>query len=185
MGLQALELVRLAEEREHGVRDEAHRRLVSGDDEEHRHAVQLVLAQALAMLLRLHERAHEVVGRLGAPLREEHVEVGDELVGMPQELLAQLVRHRREQKAVRPYAEAISILGRDAEQLGDHRDRKREREVVHELHAAFGSDSVDEVVGDLLDPRSQALDHARRKRLRHELSQATVAVRRPSSGGSC
>jgi len=27
------------------------------------------------MLLGLHERAHEVVGRLGAPLREEHVQV--------------------------------------------------------------------------------------------------------------
>ena len=51
-----------------------------GDDEEHDHAVELVLGQVVACVLRLHERADEVVRRLCAPLREEVVEVGDELV---------------------------------------------------------------------------------------------------------
>jgi hypothetical protein len=95
---------------------------------------------------------------------------------MPEDLFAQLVRQRREQEAVRPDTEAVSILGRDAEQLGDHDDRKRKREVVDELHPAIGSHAVDEVVGDLLDPRSQAPDHARRERLCHQLPDATVVL---------
>ena len=83
---------------------------------------------------------------------------------------------RRPHERVRPLAELVAVGRRDAEQLRDHRDRQRERERRHELHLAVGGDGVEQLVGDLLDPRPQLLDHPRRERLGDEPAQAPVVV---------
>ncbi len=123
----------MREQREDRVRDQAHGRLVPRDDQQDHHAEELVLLQAVALLLGLEEGAHEVVARVGAALLEELGEVGEELLRVPEEQLDRVLSQRGADEGVRPDAEAVSILGRDAEQLGDDDDREREREAVHEV----------------------------------------------------
>ena len=166
----------MREKRVDGIGDQAHRRLVTRDDEEHDHAVELVLGESVASVLGEDERADEVVGGLGASLREQIVEVRDELVPAALGDLPVLRRQRRHDDVARPRAEPLSILDRDAEQLRDDGDGERESEVVDELHAPALLDQVDQIVGDLLDARAELLDDARRERLRHEPPQATVVV---------
>ena len=66
-----LELLRMREQVEHRVADQADGRLVAGDDQEHDGAEQLVLAEGVALVSRRDQRADQIVPRLGAPLGEE------------------------------------------------------------------------------------------------------------------
>ena len=75
-----------------------------------------------------------------APLSEERVQVLDEVAHQSVEPLQLGGRERRPHHRVRPLAEAVAVGDGDAEQLGDHRDRQRERERRDELHLAVGDD---------------------------------------------
>ena len=76
---------------------------------------------------------------------------------------------------VRPLAEAGAVGDGNAEQLGDHRDRQREGELADRSISPRASVRR-ALVGDLLDPRPQLLDHPRRERLRDQAAQAAVVV---------
>ena len=73
------------------------------------------------------------------------------------------------------------VAPRHAEQLGDHRDRERRRDVAHEvalLLAAVGRHRVEQVARDLLDLRARMrCDRARREALARDLAVLRVVGR--------
>ena len=71
----------------------------------------------------------------------------------------------------------VAVRLRDAEQLGDDRDRDELEEVADEVEFAAGLGGVDDPVDDRLDPRPERLDGPRGERLQHEPSQAGVIGR--------
>src|SRR3989442_10669266 len=144
-------------QREHRVPDQAHRRLVPGDDQQHDHAEELLLAQRVATLFDLKQSADEIVAGGGAPALEELTKVRDELVDRRAELLDVLWRQYWRDHRVRPAPEPVAIGDGYAEQLGDDCDRQWEGELVDEIHLAARLDRVDQLVGDLLDTRAQLL----------------------------
>ena len=167
-------LLGVHEQRERRVPDQADRRLVSRDDQERDHAAELLLGERVAAVLDCHERADEILAGRAPTLGEEREQVLDE---GGQRGVGPLCLGRRERRAHhrgRPLAKALAVGNGNAEQLGDHRDRQREGELRDEVHLAGGRDAVDQLVGDLLDPRPQPFDHARCERLRDEAAEAQV-----------
>ena len=61
--------------------------------------------------------------------------------------------------------EQLSVLGRNAEQLADHRDGKREGEVADHVEAPRFPQRRQQLLGDLGDARAELLDGARGERL--------------------
>ena len=74
------------------------------------------------------------------------------------------------------------LLG-DAEQLADHVDRQRGEDRLEQVDGAVVADLADQLVGDLRDPRLDALDGPRRERPGHEPAQPGV-VGRVDAGAS-
>src|SRR5262245_40761158 len=68
ISLQSPELVGMAQERQHPVADEVHRRLVTGHEEEDAHGQEFALRQPIALLLGRDERAQQIRSWLTASL---------------------------------------------------------------------------------------------------------------------
>ena len=69
------------------VADQPDRRLVSGHDQQHDRAEELLLAERVALVPGGQESADEIVRGSGAPLREEVGQVADELAHLLEEPL--------------------------------------------------------------------------------------------------
>ena len=87
---------------------------------------QLLLGEPVALLLGGQQRGEEVVARVGPALLEDAVEVVDqrhegEQPALDGGLVEVAVEHPGRVGA--PRAEEVPVLGGDAEQLADHRDR--------------------------------------------------------------
>ena len=103
-----------------------------------------------------HESAHQVVRRCRASAREERVEIRDELVGVSREAARPAQASSAEHERVRPFPEPRSVLGRDAEELGDHRDRKQNAKSSTSSICPRSTTRSIELVGDLLDRADEA-----------------------------
>ena len=176
VGSHLLELLGMCQQVDDGVADQADRRLVAGDDQEYDRAEQLRLRERVLVVAGGQERADQIVARLCPPGGEESRQVRDEIAhlrGEPLELI--VVEHGRDDR-VRPLLEASVVAVRYSQHLGDHRDREREGVLGGEIHLPARLHSVQQLVGDRLDPRAQLLDHFRRERLRDQAAQAAVVV---------
>jgi hypothetical protein len=174
-------LRRVAEQVEEAVADQVRRRLVAREEEEDAVCDHLVVRQALALVLRAEEEAHEVVLWPALVLAEERAEVVREprdararlgevvaLVGRPAEVRRQ---------AVGPRLDAVEVLGRRAHQARDDHRRERERELADEVHRAPRGDAVEERVDGRLDAVAARRELLRRERGLQEPAQAVVVGR--------
>ena len=125
--LEQVQLVAVAQEREHAVADEVLRRLVSGDEDQDAQAEQLLLRQLLVVLLGGDERGQEVVARFLAAVLDEGPEVHAELRDRPHGLVQRVRRrHGVEDRCdlARPALERIAVLDGDTHQLADDECRE-------------------------------------------------------------
>ena len=90
----------------------------------------------------------------------------------PSILAAALVDHD-----VGPGGEVVTVLGGHAEQLADDEHRQQERVLGEEVDAARPRQRVDQLVGDLADPRAQRLHPAQGEGPGDELAQPGVLRR--------
>ena len=112
------------------------------------------MAQEVAPLLGCEQCADQVLARIGPPL-------GDQLVEVLEKLGASFEgAHRdgrvgngaeRDGDLLRRPPEEVPPLGLDTDQFGDDRDRQRVGEVSDYFHLATRSDSVEQLVDDLMD----------------------------------
>ena len=167
----------MAQQREQAVADEVHRRLVAGDEQQDDRRQQLVGAQAVARFLGRDQRADEV--GLGCPpaFLEQRHEVrgeGQHRAGGTTELLGRRVEVEDGRHVAGEAPEQLSVLGRNAEQLADHRDRKREGEVADHVEAPRFPQRRQQLLGHLGDARAELLDGARGERLADQSTQPGV-----------
>ena len=161
--------------REQPVEERAHRvgrRLGAGDDQDAHHRDELGIGEAVAPLLGVHEAAHEVVAGVGAALLHLVEDVGAE-VGVAR---GRLARVRRRDRLVGPLEELLAVGGGDAEQPEEDDGGHRPGELAHELGLTPSGERVDELVGDLVDPRRRLRDRPLGERLVDELAHALVLV---------
>src|SRR5262249_48291513 len=83
----------------------------------------------------------------------------------------------------RPQAELLLLVGGQPEQFADDGDRDPERVVPDEVHLGASGDGVEQLGGDGLDTRAQALHPARGERLADEFAQPGVVGRVGGAGG--
>ncbi len=89
-----------------------------------------------------------------ASLGDDVVEVAGEFGRVVEGVMAVLVgQHRLEQgrELVARLADLVAVLDGDAEQIGDHEDWKRRREVRHEVELAALAGVIEQSAGDELD----------------------------------
>jgi hypothetical protein len=171
------ELLGVAEQRRHAVADQRRRRLVAGDVEGDQLGDQLLVGEALAVDLGLHELGEEVVGRLG-PLRLRH---GQQVVlHLGQQVHALLVVGgglgdvEAPGDGVRPLPEARAGFVGHAEHLAEHGDGQRVGEVADQLHAAPVDQLVEGAGHPLLHRGPDAFDGAGGERRLQQAPQAGV-----------
>ena len=119
--------------------DHVARRLVAADEEQQRLEDDLVVVEAVAVDLGVHEHADEVVGRARAA-RRDHAPGRTRRTRMNagRRGLHPLRTRRRASRAGRRTSAAARprSVGRHAEHVADHDHRERRREVVHEVARA-------------------------------------------------
>ena len=170
----------MAQERQHSVADEVHRRLVAGHEEEDAHGQQLALRQPITLLLGRDERAQQI--RPGLPASLGYL--GAEVLGqrLPRLHAALLDLHiglgtdgvKTARQVGRPLSDRGLITDGHPQHLADHRDGQRIGQVLDDVHRARRHDAIQEPVHDVLDMRAHRLHHARSKRLVHQGAQARV-----------
>ena len=171
----------MAQQRVGAVADEVDRGLVAGDVEQDHLVEQLVGGEAVTGVLGGEERGEQVVGGMGALPLDGIEHVLDDVVGRRQDLVLVLDREQRfeaEGEGVRPGAQLPLLRLRHAEQLRDHPERQREREIGDHVHAvAPRHDRVEGVVDHRLHARCQLLDRSRREDLLDQLAEPGVVRR--------
>src|SRR3954471_20731340 len=142
--------------------------------EQHRGELdQLLLGKPVLRVMRHHQGAEQVVGRLTPALRHQRAEVVRELTEPRVALFGG--QRRRGHERVRPSSELLPVRVRHAEQLTDHRRRERQCEVRHQVGGRPGRDHrVEHTAGDRLGPGPQPFDPARGERLRDDPPYAGV-----------
>ena len=124
---------------------------------------------ALLVLVGVHERRDEIVGRLRTPGLEDGSKVMLRLeldLDRLQDLVGGQRAHRERKHGPRPAVEAMDFGAVEAQLLGDDDPRKRHREVEVELALPTIDQLVDQPAGDVIDMRRHVGDAARKKRLR-------------------
>ena len=153
------------------------RRLITTDEDEQRLEVDLFVVEPVAVDLGVHEHAHQVVGRLGAPSRNHSRRVGLVLLrrsGRGEHHLHRGVAALRAHHGVGPVQQPVAVFRRDAEQVADHDHRQRRRDVAHEVALAALAHRVDDRVAGPSDSRFQRLDSARGEAAAHQLAAHVV-----------
>ena len=153
-------------------------RLDAGGDQQLEEAAGLVLAQALALHLGLHEQRREVVARVLAAHALQVLGVLDQverrLVGVVERAelrVAERDRDARQARELEPVA-----LG-DAEHVADHRQGERLGDVGGEVARPVLADGVDDGGRPPADALLELRDVARRERGADDAAQAGVARR--------
>jgi hypothetical protein len=182
VGRQPAALVRMTQQREHGVADQVGGRLVPRDQDQHAHREQLVRAQPIALDLGAHQRADQVLARPRAPLGDDAVEEDAHLRQTALRGGGRLGCEDRGRlgegdQGLRPAQEVGSVATGDAEHFRDHGHRQGEGEVAHQVEVASLERAVQQRVRDLLDARQELLHHPRREGLVHQVAQPRVIGR--------
>ena len=136
---------------------------MAGDVEQHHLLDELLLGEAVALVLGRDQRGEQVVARvLRASTRSSRrcsATMLSPASNARERLLAGEDRVERLHDRARPLAQlrAVAAVG-DAEHLGDHDERQREREVGDEVHLAGAArvDRVEVLVDELLRPAAAA-----------------------------
>ncbi|MEZ5137741.1 MAG: hypothetical protein R2711_02860 [Acidimicrobiales bacterium] len=169
----------MLEEHLEGVGDQVAGGLVAGHAEQDEEHVELVLAQAVAVDLGVHERRHDVVAGARPAVLDERVAVGVDLGRRHLAVLVGgaevLVLHADE--AVAPVEDQVPVLVGHADHLADHLERQLGRHLLHELDLLAPGQAVEDALGLLVDVLDQAADHARREPGAHEPPVAAVLGR--------
>ena len=174
------QLVGMPAQREQAVADEPRRGLVASNEQQRAHGDDLLVGELLPLLLRVRQRADEVLAG-AAPARgnqppqvlpERHARLGGLLHPVP--------RHHRVERVdqvERPLLHLLAVLLRHAEQVADDGDRDGVREVGHDVERAPVGDLVEDLRHELLHARVHRRHHARRERLVHQPAQPLVLGR--------
>jgi hypothetical protein len=148
-----LELVRVLRQRQHRVGEQVARRVVAGDHQELEEPVQLVVGEVLAVDLRVHDGAPQVVGGLaaalfgGGPRVGEHLGEGGEECLRVGAVLGVVEAH----EPVGPAVEQRAILGRHAKHVGQHEQRHLGCDVGEIVGLPRFADGVDDFAGMAVD----------------------------------
>jgi hypothetical protein len=166
------------EESDQPIADQIRGRLVPGEEEEDTGGVQLLLRQAVALLLGADERREQIVAGFLAPHCRDAAQVVRHLVDRPTGTL-RAVHPAIEENAdlVRPPLEQVAVLGRDAEQFRNDDCRQRVREGGDDVCLPAALHRIEQGIDDALDAPAQRLDHPRRKCLHHQTAQTRVVRR--------
>jgi hypothetical protein len=180
LAAQALQLAGMAQQREQAVPQQVAGGLVAGREEQDGGGQDLVVGEAVVALLRAHQPRQQIVLGLDAPSRQQLAHVGLELLdrrhrAREDRRAERPVQDRR--RVARPGLETAMVLRRHAQQLADHEHRQQDRELGHPLHLAARAGRCEQLVRKPLDARAQALDHARREGLVHQMTQSGVGGR--------
>ncbi|MFC7101748.1 hypothetical protein ACFQQB_15525 [Nonomuraea rubra] len=151
----------MVEEREHATGGRVAGGLVAGDHEEEDEEVELVLAEGLAVLVRLEELGDDVVLGVRLALGGELVGVGVDLHGRARALLGAggVVGVLGADHAVGPVEQLVAIGRRGSEQFADHVERQGCGDFGDEVDLA--GQLVEEVVADIADVLFECSDRAR------------------------
>lgn len=143
------------------VADQVGGDLVAGDQQETQQVQHLALAQALAAVFGMGQQADDVVAERAPALRDHRPEIRVEVLRCVPGGRAFAEAHRRLQQAgalLRLELEAVPVLCRDAQHLGDHDDRQRLGEGRHEVEAVGIVDGVQECSRGRADADFQGVD---------------------------
>ena len=191
VGAQALVLLGMLGERERAEADRLPRRLVPGHDQQRERVVEVLIGHRLALDLAVRDQAEHVVAGAGAPVGVELAADRAQLVGPrgAERLVAVLVALAGERVLAdvlgvgvdqQPVAE-VDQVGQDllgqTEDVREHADRDRRRELVHEVELALRQDLVEPVADQLAQPLLVARDRARGELRRDQPAVAAVLGR--------
>ena len=175
---EELDLILVLEQVLHAVAKQVGRRDIPGCKEQADHGADLVVVEEVALVLGVDQRGDEVVTGVVAALGDGPAEVvlhlfaGDE--GPLLRLLGGEGVEPRGHAVIGPALE-VGLVGRvHAKHFGDDDGGVGLAELGHEIERCLVADLVDELVGDLLDAGTHALDSPRRERLGDERAQAGV-----------
>ena len=160
---EQLPLIRVAQERLEREPELVAGRVHPAEHQQHERDAELVGREPVLAVMRLDERADEVVAQLAAA-------IGDQLVGVPVEAgergldpveLGRDVDGEPEAEVPRPGRDRRPRALGQAEDRRDHATGVRLGELVHELAAAALGERLDQLVGEGLEARDEAVDRAR------------------------
>ena len=137
----------------------------------------LVGREPVAVDLRVHEDAHEVVGRFLLARRDgmrAERRVFRHRVHRGHELLVGGAPALRTDEVVGPAQQIVAVFGCDAEHVADQDHRERRGDVAHEIALALLADLVDDRVGDGADLGLAGPYSTRREPLVDELAPLPV-----------
>ena len=154
-------------------------RLVARHREQHEEQIELHVGQGVAVDLRTEQRADDVVARvlaalLGQLLRvHEHLHAG--VVGLVHRdrVLGILAADH----PVAPVEDLVTVLDRDADELGDHEQRELGGHVDDEVAGPLGDRLLEDPERQFADVLLQRVDHARRESTVDELALTAVLRR--------
>ena len=170
------ELPRVPQQAQHRQRDLPRRGVEARDQQRARQRDQLVGRERVAVVVRLHQRAEQVIPRLRSFLLDQRRELGEQVVARLQHL--RRVERREAEHRVGPRPEPLLPAWRHAEQLADHVHRQRPGQAGDQVRRRpVGRHTIQQRVGVLLHPRAQQFDAAAGERARDELAQPRVLRR--------
>ncbi|CAB4873984.1 unannotated protein [freshwater metagenome] len=133
------------------------------------------------MVLCRDECTEQVVARLRTEALDQVAQVvgelGQAMLSLSLALRSVLATEDEHGDVVRPRLEAIAVLGRGAQHLGDDDRGDRVREVADHVDLTALQCRVDQLADDLVHARAQQLHRARRERHAHQRAQPRVVRR--------
>ncbi|RMS44897.1 hypothetical protein ALP65_04668, partial [Pseudomonas aeruginosa] len=170
---QQRQLLRVDQQGDQRVADHVHGGLEAAHHQQVGHGDEFRLAQLAALVGGLHQPAVDVVGRLPALGLEQHAQVVDLRIGQGLGLL----RRQQFRLALPGLAGVFALSLGNAQQLEDHRDGQRDREVGHQVGLFAAGHGVQQCLGDPFYMRLQALHLARGERAANQRAQAGMVRR--------
>ncbi|MET9144837.1 hypothetical protein [Streptomyces sp. NPDC004042] len=146
---------------------------MAGDDQQDRGADEFVLREPPVVLVAYGDQGGEQVVAGGAPLVLD--EAAQQGVQARQRGAVPGVGHLERERG--PAAEVLAVFLRYAEEFRDHGDREGRGERLDEVGLARGRESVEQVVGDLLDAWGESGGTARGEGAGDEAAQPGVLGR--------
>ena len=149
---QQAALVGVVDQRQRAQRDQVAGGLVAGHQQQEREVEQVFVGEPVSVDLGVGQHRQQVVARFDAPGGDQLLEVlvelphGDERVEFDLGVGGSGGR-------VRPRPELLPVVGRGADQLGDHPGGQRSGDLLGELVHGVGFDAVEDSAHDLADLR--------------------------------
>ncbi len=174
IGDQPRLLARPCRQQMQAVADQVGRRLVAGIEDEDAVVQEFGLAQPLARFRARRFAGDETRQHVGLGIPRPPPPLGDQILQIGGEFLdraiadVELRRRRRRlerpEDRQRPAAQRSALRARHAEEVADHLDRDRRREIGDDVEGLLMRDGVDEGIDQRDDSRLHDTDGARRQR---------------------